>query len=131
MKRSVSMVVITSKARRFSVRRYGHLPVVVASLFIICRVVSLLMNTIGNISQASTIRPVDIVIHPSLCEEGPTSNMSTTVLSTATSERRRGDYTYYHHITQIVEGPGLTVTDTELAICKFRQIQYWYHFPHT
>ncbi len=125
------MVVITSKTRRLSVRRYGHLPVIVASFFIICRVVSLLKNTLGNISQASTVPPVDIVIHPSLCEEGPTTNISSTALSKATSERRRGDYTYYHHITQIVEGPGLTATDTELAICKFRKIEYWNHFPHT
>jgi hypothetical protein len=128
------MVAITTKARRNAVLKKVTLMIATASFFVICISVRLMQNTLQIIRRGPTTRPntKTIIIHPSYCEEGPTSNISTTSLSSPTIERRRGDYPQYHNISQMVEGPALsTATNMEHAVCKFRKIKYWHHFPHT
>lgn len=129
--KSVGMVAITVKIRRTSVHRKILLLIATASFLVICISVELLYNTLQILRQGPTTPPINIVIHPSSCKEGVTSNISTTSLLKPTIERRRGDYPHYHHISQLVEGEGLSATNTENAICKFRTVKYWHHFPHT
>jgi hypothetical protein len=147
------MVAISIKIRRLSLLRHVTMLIAVASFFVVCLFARLIMFNplpIRISRQGPTTPPVQIIIHPSFhdegpttntsmriiihpssCEEGPTNNISITSLSTPTSERRRGDYPHYHHISQIVEGPALTATNFEYAICKFRRIKYSHHFPHS
>ena len=130
---SIVMVVINIKTRRVSDLRKATLLIAAASFFAICISVRWMHTnyTLRALHQGPITPPVNIVIHTSLCNEGPTSNISTTSLSKPTIERRRGDYPQYHHISQMVEGPALSATNVEDAVCRFRRIKYWNHFPHT
>ena len=132
------MVAITStgtmNTRRVSNLRKVTLLIAAAKFFAICITIRLMhtSNTLQKVLlHGPSTPPANIVIHPSLCKEGPTSNISTTSLSKPTIKSRRGDYPHYHHISQMVEGSALSATNTEDAVCKLRRIKYWYHFPHT
>jgi hypothetical protein len=123
------MVAISAKPRKIVEYRREAIINAVYLLFV-CTFFGSIHGFLKMTPQKPPDPPVNIVIYPSVCEEGPTSNIITTSLSTAKSIQRRGEYPYYHHMSQIVEGPGLTAQYGKDAICKFRQIKYWYHFPH-
>jgi hypothetical protein len=119
-----------SKPRRIAVCRLVALLYVATLLFV--SISSAILTTIlWTPPREDTIPKIKVVIHPSSCEEGPTSNIYSTSLLPTTSKRRRGEYPYYHHISQIVEGPALVIDNVEKAICKIRPIQNWYHWPQT
>ena len=119
-----------AKPRKVYIHRLAAMLLVV-HLFALCSYTRSLHRILQMTPQEPLHPIVNIVIHPSSCEEGPTSKISTTSLSTAASIQRRGEYPYYHHISQIVEGPALTATNVSDAVCKFRNVAYRYHFPHT
>jgi hypothetical protein len=129
------MVAIHVKRRRVSNVRKVILLIAAVGLFVICTSIRLMYTTRQIMSQGLLLitPPVTLVIHPSSCEEGPTTNISTTLLSKPNLERRRGDFPVYHHISQLLEGPALSTTTNvdENAVCKFRWVKYWDHFPHT
>jgi hypothetical protein len=123
------MVVIT-KVRRANSRNIT----VALSAFVVLTVyityrVSYLPSKENNSNHHQNSDPTKVVLHPSLCQEGPTTNMRKTSLFQA--KKRRGDYTQYHHISQIVEGPALQDNNNKEAVCKVRSITHWFHFPHT
>ena len=129
--KSVSLVAITIKTRNFSFLRRVTVLLAVASFLVVCITVRLIVHTFHIMHQGPITLPVRMSVHPSFCNEGPTTNISSTSLSISKTERRRGDYPHYHHMSQIVEGPALTAPNVEHAICKFRRIKYSHHFPHT
>jgi hypothetical protein len=129
------MVIVFPRIRRVRSRRIG-ITLHACALFAICTTYRvsywLSIEKNSNNSNSSSNRKltsVDVVVHSSLCEEGPTSRMQKTSLFHAT--KRRGDYTQYHHISQILEGPALREHNNPDAVCKIRYLQYWDHFPHT
>ena len=58
------------------------------------------------------------------CNETITSSLETTSLTDS-------DYPQYKSLSQLLEGPGLTALDLDEAVCEFRRVRYWFHFPHT
>ena len=129
--KSVSMVAITIKTRNFSVLRRATILIAIASFLVVCITVRLIIHTFHIMHQGALTPSIRINVHLSFCNEGPTTNISSTSLSISKTGRQRGDYPHYHHMSQIVEGPALTAPNVEHATCKFRRIKYSHHFPHT
>jgi hypothetical protein len=86
-----------------------------------------------NISATPILSPSNsatftkFIIHTSQCNENVTSNWRKTSLS---SIKNWGVYAQYHQLSQIVEGPALKHGHIDNAICEFRPVRYWQHFPH-
>jgi hypothetical protein len=148
------MVAIILKVRRATFPRnkvalLDSIVILIVSVSLIALSLHMLHQSQNNNAKSNSSRVLVPIIHTSMCDEDPTSNMSTTMLSSLSSlsgraehdeehrppRRQRGDYPRYHHISDIVEGPGIDViatahTTTDEAVCKFRTIQYWGHYPH-
>ena len=60
----------------------------------------------------------------SRCNETTTSSFATTTLADS-------DYPQYTSLSSLLEGPGLAALDLDEAVCEFRYVKYWGHFPHT
>jgi hypothetical protein len=62
-------------------------------------------------------------IYPSQCKENVTSSWIKTSL-------KDHKYQQYTQLSDLFEGPALTDPHPDSAICEFRRVQYWHHFPH-
>lgn len=63
------------------------------------------------------------IIVPSQCKEDVTSKWVHTSLPR--------EYPQYRRLSDFLEGPAFTIPHPDSAICEFRYIRYWFHFPHT
>jgi hypothetical protein len=131
-------MVKTMKAKR----RYIPLRILVIRIYVtvvIYCVVFLSLYITNNKKMGDSVRQYTVetnvmpvlVVHQSVCNEGSTSNITRTSLYSSEGQRRRGEYQQYSHLEQILEGPAMKILHFDKAICKFRQITYWEHFPHT
>jgi hypothetical protein len=126
-------MVTTIKVRRTYIPRI-RVALLNVAVLIVCTTFLLLYVTFSNKTDDS-VRPytveTKVIVHQSVCNEGPTDNITRTSLFSTEIRRRRGEYPQYHHISQILEGPAMKTRHFDKAICKFRQIKFWEHFPHT
>lgn len=81
--------------------------------------------TIGQ-SEAVSTAAEPIPDLASQCNEASTSMSKWTF----TSLRAAEDYPKYHDLSDFLEGPSLSDQNVETAVCEFRRVKYWHHFPH-
>jgi hypothetical protein len=72
-------------------------------------------------------KPAAIVaaIINSQCTENLSSNW------TITSLQATDNYSQYKELSDFLEGPAMNETEWKDAVCEFRQVMFWSHFPHT
>jgi hypothetical protein len=100
-----------------------HWKVVLLTATVLSTVVSLLTSTMVLRDSDRILKGNAATVVSSQCEEDVTSKWIQTSLAKG--------YPQYRQLSDFLEGPALTDQENDFAICEFRYMRYWFHFPHT